>query len=59
MKGKNDAELVKLLTDTRKSLRDERFAAAGSRPKETNVLGKQRKLIARVLTEQRARSLAK
>lgn len=52
-----DAELTKLLTETRATLRAERFAAAGARPKESNAPAKLRKTIARVLTEQHARTL--
>jgi len=55
MKTLSDTELVKTLTDIRKDLREHRFAAAGSRPKDTNALSKARKQIARVLTEQTAR----
>lgn len=55
MKTKTDGELMKLLMDNRKSLREERFAAAGARPKDTNSPGKMRRSIARLLTEQRAR----
>lgn len=57
MKNKSDAELAKTLAEAREELRAHRFAAAGSRPKDTNALSKARKQIARVLTEQRARSL--
>ncbi|MDO8624400.1 MAG: 50S ribosomal protein L29 [bacterium] len=55
MKTLSDTELTKTLADTRKDLREHRFAAAGSRPKDTNSLKKARKSIARVLTEQRVR----
>jgi len=55
MTDKTDQELVKLLAETRATLRTERFSAAGARPKETNARGKMRKTIARVLTEQSAR----
>jgi ribosomal protein L29 len=51
------AELATLLEDTRASLRSERFAAAGARPKDSNAPRKLRKTIARVQTEQRAREL--
>ena len=50
-----DAELEKLLAETRATLRTERFAAAGARPKDSNAPAKMRKTIARVLTEQHAR----
>lgn len=56
MKAKTDAELNKLLADTRDTLRQERFSAAGARAKESNAPRKLRKTIARVLTEQSARS---
>ncbi len=49
---KNDQELAKLLSETRETLRSERFAAAGARAKNPNVPGALRKTIARVLTEQ-------
>lgn len=57
MATKTDAELSKLLADTRATLRTERFSAAGARAKESNSPNKLRKMIARVLTEQRAREL--
>lgn len=56
MKKKTDAELALELKESREKLRGERFAAAGSRPKDTNAPKKLKKTIARVLTEQRARS---
>jgi ribosomal protein L29 len=56
MTTKNDQELVKLLSETRETLRSERFAAAGARAKNPNVPGALRKTIARVLTEQRSRA---
>jgi len=58
MTTKTDAELVKILADTRVALRTERFSAAGSRAKESNAPRKLRATIARALTEQRARELA-
>lgn len=57
MTTKTDAELSKLLADTRAALRQERFAAAGARPKDSNSPKKFRAVIARVLTEQHARVL--
>lgn len=57
MSKKTDQELMTLLAETRATLRDDRFAAAGARPKDTNGPQKLRKIIARVLTEQRARAL--
>ncbi len=56
MTTKTDTELMKLLTDTRATLRAERFAAAGARPKDSNSPKKLRAIIARVMTEQHARS---
>ena len=56
MKTLSDTELQKILADTRKNLREHRFTAAGSRPKDTNALAKARKQIARALTEMRART---
>lgn len=56
MTTKTDQELMKILTDTRAELRTERFSAAGARAKESNAPRKLRKNIARVLTEQHARS---
>jgi ribosomal protein L29 len=52
-----DGELELLLAETRASLRTERFAAAGARPKDSNAPAKMRKTIARILTEQHARAL--
>lgn len=51
-----DAELQKLLEESRATLRTERFAAAGARPKESNAPRKLRKTIARVLTEKTIRA---
>ena len=59
MKGKNDLELGTMLAEARATLRTERFAAAGSRPKDTNSPAKLKKQVARILTEQRARQLTK
>lgn len=55
MTKKTDQELEKLLSETRAALRTERFAAAGSRAKDSNSAKKFRATIARVLTEQHAR----
>lgn len=55
MKTKSDQELMKLLTETRATLRTERFSAAGARAKDPNAPRKLRVAIARILTEQRAR----
>lgn len=57
MATKTDQELVKLLADTRATLRTERFSAASARAKESNAPRKHRKEIARILTEQVARAL--
>ena len=57
MTSKTDQELSKLLTDTRATLRTERFSAAGARAKDSNSPRKLRVTIARALTEQSARAL--
>ena len=56
MKMKTDQELTQLLTNTRATLRTERFSAAGARAKDPNAKRKLRMTIARALTEQHARS---
>ena len=56
MTNKTDQELTMLLTDTRALLRTERFAAAGSRAKNSNAARNYRGTLARVLTEQHARA---
>ena len=58
MATKTDQELIKLLADTRALLRVERFAAAGARPKDSNSPKKFRAIIARILTEQHARTMS-
>ncbi|MBU6321484.1 MAG: 50S ribosomal protein L29 [Patescibacteria group bacterium] len=55
MKDKTEAELATLLADTRKALREERFAAAGARAKDPSKARALRKTIARALTERRLR----
>lgn len=55
MTKKTDGELTTLLVETRKTLREERFAAAGARPKDSNSPRKLRKTVARILTEQHKR----
>ena len=55
IKKASDAELANKLVEARAALRQERFAAAGARPKDTNAPGKLRRQIARILTEQKAR----
>lgn len=57
MTTKTETELAKLLVDTRAELRSERFSAAGARAKDSNSPKKLRAVIARALTEQRARTL--
>jgi ribosomal protein L29 len=57
MTTKTDQELDKLLLDTRETLRTERFSAAGARAKDSNGQQKLRKVVARALTEKRAREL--
>lgn len=57
MTTKTDHELTELLTNTRATLRTERFSAAGARAKDPNSPRKLRKTIARALTEQHARAL--
>lgn len=57
MATRTDQELAKLLTDTRAALRTERFSAAGARAKDPSAARKLRATIARILTEQHARSL--
>lgn len=56
---KTPEELVKLLKEKRESLRELRFAAAGSRPKDSAAPAKRRKEIARVLTEMTRREKSK
>jgi ribosomal protein L29 len=50
-----EPELLKTLSETRATLRGERFAAAGARPKDSNAPKKLRAKIARILTEQHSR----
>ncbi len=57
MTKKTDQELLTLLTEVRAKLRSERFSAAGSRPADSDSPKKLRATVARVLTEQRARTL--
>ncbi|HEC94171.1 MAG TPA: 50S ribosomal protein L29 [Candidatus Kaiserbacteria bacterium] len=52
-------ELVKILSEKKEELRVVRFAAAGSRPKDSSVSAKLRKEIARILTEFSARTNAR
>jgi ribosomal protein L29 len=48
---KNPTELTEMLNKQREELRVLRFAAAGSRPKDSSAPMKTRKQIARILTE--------
>ncbi|MDO8566579.1 MAG: 50S ribosomal protein L29 [bacterium] len=57
MTTKTDQELVKLLSDTRETLRTERFSASGARAKDPNSPKKLRRKIARALFEQHSRVL--
>ena len=50
-----DAELTKLLGETREALRKHRYEAVASRPKNTNMSHINKRTIARILTEQKAR----
>jgi len=52
---KNDAELQKLLTEKRQSLRDFRFSLAGSGLRDVKQGANTRKEIARIVTEMQAR----
>ena len=58
MTEKTDAELGTLLADMRKELRGVRFEAAGARAKDASAAAKLRKTVARILTEQNARTSA-
>lgn len=51
LKEKTPAELTKLVKEKREELRGLRFAAAGARPKDSSLQGKNRKEVARLLTE--------
>lgn len=57
-KDKKPEEITKLLTEKREELRKLRFQAAGGRPKDASALGKTRKDIARLLTEETAQRKA-
>ncbi len=57
MATKTDQELAKLIEEMRAQLRSERFAAVGARAKDSNAPKKLRAGIARIRTEQHARSL--
>jgi ribosomal protein L29 len=51
LKEKNQGELTALLSKQREELRALRFAAAGSRPKDSAAPKKTRREIARIMTE--------
>lgn len=53
---KNPAELTEMLNKQREELRVLRFAAAGSRPQDSDAPAKTRKQIARILTELHTRN---
>lgn len=55
---KTDAEVAKLVADTRAQIRTERFTAAGARPKDPSAARRLRKVVARALTERSARERA-
>lgn len=55
IKRKKDTELIELLNEKRKELRDARFNTAGSKSKDAYMKRKIRRDIARVLTEMRER----
>ncbi|MFP4539582.1 MAG: 50S ribosomal protein L29 [Candidatus Paceibacterota bacterium] len=55
IKEKKDTELIELLNEKRKELRDARFDTAGSKGKDAHIKRKLRKDIARILTEMRER----
>ncbi len=58
IKGKNEGELVALLSKQREDLRTLRFTAAGSRPKDASEIKKTRREIARIMTELHAQKSA-
>ncbi|KND46968.1 MAG: ribosomal protein L29 [Parcubacteria bacterium C7867-004] len=57
-KGTKAEEITKLLVEKREDLRQLRFGAAGARGKDVSLLGKTRRDIARLLTEQTAQAKA-
>ena len=58
MTKKTDAELAKLVAETRTQIRTERFTAAGARPKDPSAARKLRRIVARALTERGVRKRA-
>ncbi len=55
IKKKKDTELIELLNERRKDLRDARFDTAGSKSKDAYLKRKLRRDIAKILTEMRER----
>ncbi len=55
IKKKKDTELIELLNEKRKELRDARFNTAGSKSRDAYFKRKTRRDIARILTEMRER----
>ncbi len=55
IKEKKDNELIDLLNEKRKELRDARFDTSGSKSKDAHFKKKIRRDIARILTEMRRR----
>ena len=51
LKEKNPEELTKILKEKREELRGLRFSAAGARAKDSSLMAKTRKDVARMLTE--------
>ena len=58
LKGKNEGELIALLSKQLEELRALRFTAAGSRPKDASEIKKTRRQIARIMTELHAHKIA-
>ena len=56
IKGKNDAELTETLAAKREEVRTLRFGTAGSAVRDVRATRKARRMVARILTEQRART---
>lgn len=55
IKAKNDSELKTLLSEKREEIRTARFGMAGSATRDVRAVRKNRRTIARILTEQRMR----
>ena len=58
LKNKNETELKKTLAEKREEIRQTRFGMAGSATRNTKATKVARKLIARILTEQKLRKVA-